>query len=125
MPIQRYGVSPDKGAVPIATAVRAGDMVFISGQVAFGADNTVIDGDIKAQTRRTLERLIEVMAEAGCSTEHVVKATAWITKPEHFKPFNEAYAEVFGAAPPARSTVVTQLVVDALVEIELVAYLGA
>ncbi len=67
-------------------------------------------------------RLSRVLATADCTLADVVKATVWLDDPRDFAAFNKVYAEYFGAAPPARSTLVSPLIVDGKVEIELVAY---
>ncbi len=101
--------------------VEAGDLVFLSGALAFGADGK-IQGDVAEQTRRVLAHLADVLNDAGLALTDVVKTTVWITRAEDFPSFNVAYAEVFGSSKPARSTVVTELAVPgALVEIEAVA----
>ena len=121
--IERFGLEEDNPLrLPMAPAVRAGDYVFISGQAALDQDGTIIDGEIKAQTHLTIKRLIAVLETAGCSLKDVVKATVWLDDARDFAAFNKVYAAYFGDAPPARSTLVSPLVVDAKVEIELVAY---
>lgn len=108
--------------LPIVPAVRAGDFIFVSGQAALGDDGSIIDGGIKAQTHLTIKRLIAVLDSAGCTLKDVVKATVWLDDARDFAAFNKVYAEYFGDAPPARSTLVSPLVIDGKVEIELVAY---
>lgn len=108
--------------LPIALAVRAGDFIFVSGQAALAAEGGVIDAGIVGQTEATIERLKVVLAEAGCTLADVVKATVWLDDPRDFGPFNDVFRKHFGDAPPARSTLVSQLVLDGKVEIELVAY---
>ena len=120
--IKRYGtdgVTP----LPLATAVRAGDFVFVSGQAALCAKVGVcISGNIVEQTELTIERLLNVMKEAGCEPKDVVKATVWLNDARDFGAFNTVYKKYFGAHPPARSCLVSPLVVDGKVEIELTAY---
>ncbi len=121
--IERIGL--DEGnplSLPIVPAVRAGDFIFISGQAALEEDGTILEGGIKAQTHCTIQRLSRVLATADCTLADVVKATVWLDDPRDFAAFNKVYAEYFGAAPPARSTLVSPLIVDGKVEIELVAY---
>ncbi len=121
--IERIGLEQGNPLkLPMAPAVRAGDFVFVSGQAALDQDGNMIDGGIKSQTHLTIQRLIAVLAAAGCGVTDVVKATVWLDDPRDFGAFNKVYAEYFGAAPPARSTVVSSLVIDGKVEIELVAY---
>lgn len=121
--IERIGLEEGNPLrLPMAPAVRAGDFVFVSGQAALDEDGNMIDGGIKAQTHRTIQRLIAVLEAAGCGVTDVVKATVWLDDPRDFGAFNKVYAEYFGAAPPARSTLVSPLVIDGKVEIELIAY---
>ncbi len=121
--IERFGLQAGNPLrLPMAPAVRAGDYVFVSGQAALDEDGSVIAGGIAAQTHLTIKRLITVLDEAGCSLTDVVKATVWLDDARDFAAFNKVYAEYFGDAPPARSTLVSSLVVDAKVEIELLAY---
>ncbi len=122
--IERY--KPDSGILgtklPIAIAVRAGDFVFVSGQAALAKEGGVLDGGIVAQTEATIERLRHALAMADCALSDVVKATVWIDDARDFGAFNDVFRKYFGDAPPARSTLVSQLVLDAKVEIELVAF---
>jgi 2-iminobutanoate/2-iminopropanoate deaminase len=123
MMIERFGVegsNPYK--LPIAPAVRAGGFVFVSGQAGLESDGSIVPGGIRAETRKTIERLKGILEAAGCSLSDVVKATVWIDDPRDFGGMNAVFAEYFGAHPPARSTLVSPLVVDAKVEIELTAY---
>ena len=121
--IERIGLEEGNPLrLPIAPAVRAGDFVFVSGQAALGEDGAIIDGGITTQTHLTIQRLIAVLEAAGCSLKDVVKATVWLDDARDFAAFNKVYGEYFGDAPPARSTLVSPLVVDGKVEIELLAY---
>jgi len=105
----------------LSPCTNAGALVFLSGQLAFDAHGTV-SGDIATQTRRCLERLEQVLRDAGLSLTQVVKCTIWLRHESDFSAFNEAYAAYFGAHKPARSTVISGLAVPAaLVEIEAVA----
>ncbi len=123
MTIRRMGVEGGNPmGLPLAPAVRAGDFVFISGQAALEPDGSVTAGGVAVQTRKTIERLIDVLRVSDCTLADVVKATVWIADARDFAAFNTVFKEYFGAHPPARSTLVSELVVDAKVEIELVAY---
>lgn len=107
---------------PISQAVRAGDTVYVSGQVPRTADGTVVDGDLEVQTERTLDNVEAVLAAAGLTLDDVVKVTAFLTDMSAFDAFNDAYERRFTAPMPARSAVaVADLAVDADVEIEAVA----
>ena len=111
---------------PYSQAVRAGDLLFTSGQVALDpATGTLVPGGIEAQTTRVLENLKAVLAAANLDMAHVIKTTVFLKSMSDFAAMNEIYAKYLapeGVIPPARSTVaVAALPKDALVEIELIA----
>lgn len=111
---------------PYSQAVRVGDMVFTSGQVALDPDTgALVAGGIREQTTRVLDNLTAVLAEAGLDMANVVKTTVYLKNMNDFAAMNEIYATYLapeGVVPPARSTVeVARLPKDALVEIDLIA----
>jgi len=108
--------------LPFATAVRAGDFVFISGQVAMKENGEIEPGGVESQTKRTMENVIAALALADCTLEDVVKVGVWLDDTRDFWTFNKVYAGYFPNGGPARSTVRSQLMVDAKVEIDAVAY---
>ena len=114
--------APAAAARSFTKAVRAGDFIFVSGQVPMGADGEIVDGNITTQTRQTIENVKAILKEQGLRLEHVVKATVWLADTRDFWPFNKVYLEYFGAALPARSCVRADMMVDCKVEIEVVAY---
>ena len=125
MTIERFGAAPSGPggrSLPFTKAVRAGDFVFVSGQVPMGTDGEIIEGNIIAQTRQTIENVKSILISLGLGLEHVVKATVWLADTRDFWPFNKIYLEYFGAALPARSCVRADMMVDCKVEIEVVAY---
>lgn len=118
MPKQVFGTSP----VPLSPAVRAGDFVFVSGQVPIGPDGIVVSGGIAAETRQVLENLRAALALAGCGMEDVVKTMCWLRDRDDFPAFNSVYADFFATDPPARSTAESRLMLDIAVEIEAIAF---
>lgn len=111
--------------IPLTPAIRAGDFVFVSGQLGLDDSGAVVAADIGAQTRQAIARIRAVLQLAGCDLDAVVKASVWITDPADFTDFNAAYREAFGQRPPARSTVVSGLLIPgAKVEIDAIAYVG-
>ncbi len=111
---------------PYSQAVRVGDTLFASGQVALDpATGQLVAGGVKEQTVRVFENIKAVLAEAGLDLTHVVKTTVFLKSMGDFAVMNEIYATYLaadGVIPPARSTVaVVQLPKDALVEIEVIA----
>jgi enamine deaminase RidA (YjgF/YER057c/UK114 family) len=79
-------------------------------------------GSIEDQTRACLERISETLSEAGCQLSDVVKSMVWIKSREDFPGFDSVYAEFFPQGPPARSALVSDFLVDILVEIECIAF---
>ncbi len=108
--------------VPLSPAVRAGDFVFVSGQVPVGSDGQVVAGGIAEQTEQVLKNIGAVLRLAGCTLADVVKTTVWLKDRDDFAGFNAAYAKHFPHDPPARSTAESRLMIDIKVEIEAVAY---
>lgn len=108
--------------VPLSPAVRAGDFVYVSGQVPVDGNGEIVDGGVGAQTTKVLENISATLALAGCELSDVVKTTVWLKQAEDFAEFNAAYAPFFPKDPPARSTAESRLMIDILVEIEAIAY---
>ena len=108
--------------VPLSPAVRAGDFIYVSGQVPVDAQGNIVTGDIKAQTRQVLENIKAALALAGATLEDVVKTTAWLQDARDFGGFNQVYGSYFPKEPPARSTAESRLMIDIKVEIEAIAY---
>lgn len=106
----------------LSRAVRAGDFVFLTGQVPFKDGQVMTSGSVEDQTRAVLEDIQLTLAEAGCSLGDVVKAMVWLRDRADFPGFNAVYGEYFPHEPPARSAVVSELLVDVRVEVEVVAY---
>jgi 2-iminobutanoate/2-iminopropanoate deaminase len=108
---------------PYSQAVRAGDLIFLSGQLPVDpASGQIVDGDIGAMTRQIFANISAVLGAAGSSLANVVKVTVFLADMGDFATMNTAYAEFFTAEPPARSTVqVARLPKDARIEIEVIA----
>ena len=106
----------------LSRAVRAGDFVFLTGQVPMQNNTIMTHGDIEDQTRAVLDDITETLKLAGCDRGDVVKSMVWLTSRDDFPGFNAVYAEYFPDSPPARSAIVNDLLVDAKVEIEVIAY---
>lgn len=106
----------------LSRAVRAGDFVFLTGQIPFENGEVMTTGSVEDQTRAVLEDIKSNLALAGCELEDVVKAMVWLQDKNDFPGFDSVYGEYFPKDPPTRSAVVNQLLVDVRVEIEVVAY---
>ncbi|MFI5913079.1 RidA family protein [Dactylosporangium sp. NPDC051541] len=111
--------------VPLSHATKAGDFVFVSGQVPTTADGSIYIGDFAAEVNQTLDNVEAVLEAAGARADQIVKVNAFLSNGTLFAPFNEIYARRFGAAPPARTTVVVAFGRgDVRVEVECIAYVG-
>ena len=112
-----------KAIGPYSQAVKAGNMLFVSGQVPFVPETMeIVEGDVKAQTAQSLKNVQAILAEAGLDFSHVVKSTVFIKDMNEFAAINEVYAEYFGENKPARACVeVARLPKDVKVEIEVIA----
>lgn len=108
--------------LPFSKAMRAGDFIFVSGQVPFDENGVLVEGGIEVQTRQTINNIAAVLAEAGCTLDDVVKVNVWLDDARDFGRFNATYGEFFSKDAPARSTVESKLMIDAKIEMECVAY---
>ena len=115
---QAFGTSH----VPLSPAVRAGDLVFVSGQVPTDKSGQIVAGGIEAQTTQALENVKAALALAGAGMEDVVKSLVILQDARDFAGMNKVYSSYFPKDPPARSTIEARLVIDIKVEIEVVAY---
>ena len=122
----RQAVSAPNAAKPIgpySPAIRAGNLLFVSGQVGFNpATGALVDGDVVAQTDQVMRNIVSLLAAAGADFAHVVRTTVYLADMNEFAKMNEVYARYVVDPPPARSTVqVARLPRDARVEIDVIA----
>jgi len=112
-----------KAIGPYSQAIKVGDFIFTSGQIAMDPEkNELIGGGIQEQTRKVLENLKAVLEAAGSSLENVVKTTVYLSDMNEFSAMNEIYAQFFESTKPARSTVeISRLPKDVKVEIDAIA----
>ncbi len=109
---------------PYSQAVKSGNIIFTSGQIALNSSGEFLNEDIKTQTKQVCENLKAVLKAAGTNIENVVKTTIFLDDINNFTAMNEVYGEYF-AHKPARSTVaVKKLPKDAKVEIECIAVIS-
>ena len=113
-------------ALPFREAVRVGEVVYLSGQLAFDTHGELVGDDITTQTRACIANITDVLHRCGLSLTDVFKVTAWLVDAADFPDFNTAFAAAFGEHLPVRSTVVSGLLAPgARVELEVMAYAGA
>jgi reactive intermediate/imine deaminase len=120
--IQRH---PHPAGLPLSRAVQVGGFLFLSGQLAVDGQGNLVGDDIESQTRVVLEQIAQSLQSLGASMSQVVKATVWLADMKDFPAFNAEYRRHFPEGFPVRSTVEARPFKDALVEIEVQAWVGA
>ena len=114
------------GAIgPYSQAVKVGNFIYVSGQLPIDAKTGEMPREIKEQTRQSLENIKSILAEADATMDNVVKSTVYLSDMSLFGPMNEVYGEFFseGNYPARAAFAVKELPKQALVEIEVVAYI--
>jgi 2-iminobutanoate/2-iminopropanoate deaminase len=128
MAIRQAVSSPDAPAAigPYSPAIKAGNLLFVSGQVALDPrSGALIDGDVAAQTDQVMRNLSALLNAAGAGFDRVVKTTVYLADMNDFAAMNAVYGKYVADPPPARATVqVARLPKDARVEIDVIAVLG-
>ena len=118
-------VNGPKAIGPYSLGVKAGPLMFVSGQLGLDpATGSLVEGGVEAETRQSLKNLQAILEAGGCSFQNVVKATVFLRDMIDFARMNAIYAEFVGENPPARSAVqVAALPRNGAVEIEVIALL--
>jgi len=109
---------------PYSQGIRAGDLLFVSGQIPIdpATGQLIEDRDIQAQTRRVLQNIIAIVIAAGGSADNIVKTTVFLRDMGDFAAMNAVYGEFFRLRPPARATIeAARLPRDVSVEIDCIA----
>ena len=114
---------PLNPALPFSHSIAAGDHVFLSGQVGSGPDGKLVEG-IQGQTEQVCKNIGAILEANGIGFDKVVKCTCFLSDINNFAAFNEVYAKYFTGKPARSCFAVKDLPVGAIVEIELIAYLG-
>ena len=120
-----YTKNAPKAIGPYSQAIKIGNFIYTSGQIALTKDGEFLDSDVKTQTKQVCENLKAILEVSGAKLEDVVKTTIFLDDINNFNEVNEVYKEYF-KHKPARSTVaVKELPKGAKVEIECIAYLNS
>ncbi len=110
---------------PYSPAVRAGDTIYVAGQVPIDpVSGQVVLGDVQSETRQVLTNIQNILAGCGATMADVVRCGVYLTNAGDFQAMNEVYAEFFGASKPARTTIIVAALPlkEAKIEIDAVAY---
>ena len=118
-----YPIGKKNPNLPFHPAVRAGDYIFVSGQVAKDANGNMIAGTIEEETAGTIESIKRILAEEGATLADVVRVTTYLEDTRDFGRYNKVFAEHFKDAVLARTTVEARAVISTRIEMEAIAYL--
>ena len=111
-----------KGTLPFHPAVRAGDFIFVSGQVAKDESGNMCAGNIEDETRWTIEGIKRILALDGADLSDVVKVTVYLEDARNFGRYNKVFAEYFPDGRISRTTVEARAVIECKIEMDAVAY---
>jgi enamine deaminase RidA (YjgF/YER057c/UK114 family) len=111
-----------KGTLPFHPAVRAGDFIFVSGQVAKDENGNMCVGNIEDETRWTIEGIKRILALEGADLSDVVKVTVYLEDARNFGRYNKVFAEYFPDGRISRTTVEARAVIECKIEMDAVAY---
>jgi 2-iminobutanoate/2-iminopropanoate deaminase len=117
-----YPIGKKNPNLPFHPAVRAGDLIFVSGQVAKDAEGNMISGTIEDETRGTIEAIRRILAEGGATLSDVVRVTTYLEDARDFGRYNRVFGELFKDAVLARTTVEARAVINTKIEMDAIAY---
>ena len=111
-----------KAVGPYSQAIRAGNFLFVAGQIALDPAGQMVSGDVAVQARRVLDNIGAILAAGGLTFADVVRTTVFLADMNDFAAMNDVYGQYFKEPYPARATVqVARLPRDARVEIDVIA----
>jgi 2-iminobutanoate/2-iminopropanoate deaminase len=117
-----YPIGKKSPNLPFHPAVRAGDYIFVSGQVAKDADGNMISGTIEVETAGTIESIKRILAEEGATLADVVRVTTYLEDARDVGRYNKVFGEHFKDAVLARTTVEARAVINVKIEMDAIAY---
>ena len=117
-----YAIGKKNPNLPFYPAVRAGDFIFVSGQVAKDPDGNMISGTIEDETQGTTEAIRRILAEEGATLSDVVRVTTYLDDARDFGRYNRVFSQYFKDAVLARTTVEARAVINTKIEMDAIAY---
>jgi enamine deaminase RidA (YjgF/YER057c/UK114 family) len=117
-----YAIGKKNPNLPFHPAVRAGDFIFVSGQVPKDENNNMISGTIEEETLATLRTIARVIADEGATLSDVVRITTYLDDTRDFGRYNKAFLEGIGDAVLARTTVQAKAVINTKIEMDAIVY---
>jgi len=118
----RYAIGKKNPNLPFHPAVRAGDFIFVSGQVGKDADGNMIEGTIEEETQATIDAINRILAEDGATLDDVVRVTTYLQDTRDFGRYNKVFGANFKNAGLARTTVEAKAVINTKIEMDAIAY---
>jgi 2-iminobutanoate/2-iminopropanoate deaminase len=119
---QHYGIGKKNPDLPFYPAVRAGDFLFVSGQVPKDENNDMIDGTIEEETLATLKTIERVIAHEGATLSDIVRITTYLQDVRDFGRYNKAFRQGIGDAILARTTIEARAVINTKIEMDAIVY---
>ena len=120
--VDRYPIGAKNPNLPFYPAVRAGDFIFVSGQVGKDTDGNMIEGTIEVETQATIDAIRRILAEEGATLGDVVRVTTFLQDTRDFGRYNKVFAANFQGAALARTTVEARAVINTKIEMDAIAY---
>jgi len=117
-----YPIGKKNPNLPFHPGMRAGDFIFVSGQVAKDADGKMTVGNIEEETRATIEAMRRILAAEGADLEDVVKVTVYLEDARNFGRYNGVFKEYFPEGRVSRTTVEARAVIECKIEMDCIAY---
>ena len=117
-----YAIGKKNPNLPFYPAVRAGDFIFVSGQVSKDADGNMLVGSIEVETAGTIESIQRLIAEEGATLDDVVRVTTYLEDSRDFGRYNAVFKRYFENAVLARTTVEARAVITTRIEMEAIVY---
>ena len=118
----RYAIGKKNPNLPFHPGVRAGDFIFVSGQVGKDAEGNMVDGTIEEETQATIDSIRRVLEEDGATLDDVVRVTSYLQDTRDFGRYNKVFAANFANATLARTTVEAKAVINTKIEMDAIAY---
>ena len=117
----RYPIGAKNPNLPFHPAVRAGDFIFVSGQVGKDAEGNMVDGTIEAETQATIDAIARILAEDEATLADVVRVTTYLQDVRDFSRYNKVFGANFAGVPLARTTVEARPVINTKIEMDAIA----
>ncbi len=117
-----YAIGKKNPNLPFHPAVRAGDYIYVSGQVSKDADGNMLTGSIETETAGTIEAIERLIAEEGATLKDVCRITTYLEDTRDFGRYNAVFKKYFEGAALARTTVQASAVITTLIEMEAIVY---